>query len=345
MRAKRQRLRLSFWSVQTAGWLLFILAINLGQGLPGRQVIGYRITVSASEFFLTALIRSRYGRILAQNRGLPPLLVPALGLSASVGAGAVALGFLVNGFVAPGRLRFEVHDMIPQITAQTFVVLGWSGFYIAGKAFLKSESHERDLLAAQFMLRDAELKSLRHQLQPHFLFNTLNAVSTLIMDADNVRAGLMISNLAHILRSSIEASEEDETSLGAELELTRAYLDIESIRFGDRLSVSYNLDERALDVWVPRFLLQSLVENAVKHGIRHRENGGRIDIHLAALDHYIAIDVTNPLPEGEPPVELPTTGIGLQNLRSRLRALYGDDHICEVRRSEQFAVHVVIPMR
>jgi two-component system, LytTR family, sensor kinase len=174
-------------------------------------------------------------------------------------------------------------------------------------------------------LAEARLDSLRRQLDPHFLFNTLNAISSLVeRDPRGVRR--MISRLGELLRYSIEGSGEQEITLRKEMELLQRYLDIMQVRFQGRLEVERRVDDAALDALVPNLILQPLVENAFKHGVDRIQGTGRIEILASREGDDVVLRVRDNGPgvNGEGNAEA-LRGIGLRNTMERLEQLYGDD--------------------
>jgi two-component system, LytTR family, sensor kinase len=202
---------------------------------------------------------------------------------------------------------------------------------------------ERELRAAQLQaqLSDARLLALRNNLQPHFLFNTMHSISSLML-RDVRAADTMIARLSDLLRMTLEDEGEHLTSLQRELDFTQAYLDIEKIRFGDRLSVTFDVPPQALDIPVPHFLLQPLVENSIKHGISKRTAGGEILVVASVLKDKLRITVCDNGTGRGPAIPSPRTGTGLRTTRERLRTLYGDDHQLNLKFSEEGAVEVTI---
>jgi len=205
----------------------------------------------------------------------------------------------------------------------------------------------RELKASQLEARlaQAQLQALKMQLQPHFLFNTLHAISTLVHRDPN-GADRMISRLSDFLRLTLENAGIQEVPLRVELEFLYKYLDIEQVRFGPRLTVRHDVDPAALDLLVPNLILQPLVENAVRHGIAPRAAGGRIDIRARKLKERLEIEIGDDGPglaAGHPLTE----GVGLRNTRERLRQFFGEDHAFEVKDGSAggFRVHLDVPAR
>ena len=181
--------------------------------------------------------------------------------------------------------------------------------------------HDRALLTSQLetKLFQAQNQALRMQLQPHFLFNTLHSISTL-MHTDVESADRMITRLGDLLRLSLDRSGEQEISLGQELAFLGAYLEIEHIRFKDRLQVSIEVPEELKDAWLPTFILQPLVENALKHGFSKWSRRGTVAIRAREEGGSLRIEVED---DGEGPPVPHREGVGLSSVRGRLRLLYG----------------------
>lgn len=208
---------------------------------------------------------------------------------------------------------------------------------------------ERELRTSQLEARLAttRLQVLKMQLHPHFLFNTLNAVSELIY-RDQDSAERMISDLSDLLRMSFENLEVQEISLKQELEFLKKYLEIEMMRFQDRLKVDMEIGPDTLDASVPNMILQPLVENAIKHGIGPRSEGGRISIIAERRNGSLALSVSDDglgVPFAD--VENLSEGVGLSNTRQRLQHLYGDAHkfVLNSQRASGLAVDLVIPYK
>jgi two-component system, LytTR family, sensor kinase len=210
----------------------------------------------------------------------------------------------------------------------------------------RRESERRALDSAQLEMRlvEAQLQALQRQLHPHFLFNTLNAIAGL-MRSDVDAADRMMDRLGDLLRMTLNTSNIQEVSLKEELEVLQKYLDIEQTRLGDRLSVSMNIDPETLDAQVPNFLLQPLVENAVRHGIAPHVRPGRLSIDAVREPGRLTIRITDS-GDGVPPhrLTLLNQGVGLANTRARLEHRYPNDHALVFSNVEGgFTVTVSIP--
>jgi hypothetical protein len=190
-----------------------------------------------------------------------------------------------------------------------------------------SKFRDRELRATQLegRLAEARLQVLRMQLHPHFLFNTLNAVSAL-MHKDVRLADRMICRLGELLRATLEEPGDQEVTLRRELEFLRPYLEIEQTRLGSRLAVRVDVDDELLDARLPYLLLQPLVENAIRHGLAPRSAPGRLEVRAGRWGDRLVLEVAdNGLGIRVPPDGPFREGIGLSNTRARLQALYGDE--------------------
>ena len=205
----------------------------------------------------------------------------------------------------------------------------------------------RERARTQEQLAEAQLHSLRLQLQPHFLFNTLNTIIALIGPEPRA-AERMVAGLSELLRASLRLADEQEVPLARELDHLQLYVDIQQTRFGDRLDVDMEVDPAVRSALVPSLLLQPLVENAIRHGISPRATGGRIsvratrdadELRLEVQDDGVGMPATDGLPARE--------GVGLRNTRERLRRLHGKRHrfAYESRPGWGFAVKIALPFR
>jgi len=210
------------------------------------------------------------------------------------------------------------------------------------------ESHRRELRAAQLEkhLVEAQLQTLQRQLQPHFLFNTLHAISAL-MHRDVESADRMLSRLSDLLRMTLDTVGRQQTALKDEVDFLGKYLQIEQTRLGDRLRVSWEIDPEVLDCLVPNLVLQPLVENAIKHGIALKSEGGTLAIRARRQGEMLWMEVEDDgCGPSETGLESLRQGIGLTNTRARLMHHYGANHRFEFhKRAASFAVVIAIPLK
>ena len=226
-------------------------------------------------------------------------------------------------------------------------MLVWSALYFAIKyAGIFREVRESALKAAA-MAHEAQLKMLRYQLNPHFLFNTLNAISTLILEKDTELANRMVMRLSSFLRYSLDNDPMQKVTLRQELEALGLYLDIERVRFEDRLQLVLDIEPSAESALIPSLLLQPLVENAIKHGISQVEQGGVLRIAARVFAGELLIELCDNGPGAETVNgQIPNgRGVGLRNTRDRLRELYGARHSFRIERGRPsgLVAHIRIP--
>ena len=189
------------------------------------------------------------------------------------------------------------------------------------------EAKEREALTARLaaQVAEARLGALRMQLHPHFLFNSLNAITVLVRDKDTAAASRMLELLSDVLRQVLRSDQAHEVSLADELRFLERYLAIEQVRFSDRLTVRFDVADSLRDAAVPEFLLQPLVENALRHGIAHRTDGGIVQISARREGDALVLAVTDNGPGQGAPASRDGNGLGLANIRERLTTLYGAD--------------------
>jgi two-component system, LytTR family, sensor kinase len=214
-----------------------------------------------------------------------------------------------------------------------WVYLMWLGYYFAQDQLFQTRRHAQALQRAQAETHAAQLRMLRYQLNPHFLFNALNAVSTLVLEKRNAEAEATIIKLSRFLRHTADPGPDLLSRLGDEALVQRLYLEVEAVRFGDKLKVECDVPEHLYDCLVPSLLLQPIVENAIKHGIALLPQGGRVHISARREDSRLVLVVEN---DG-PPLAAhwrKKGGIGLRNTEDRLCALFGAAGTCVVSARE-----------
>ena len=282
-------LRLSFWPLQLGGWLVFAIA-SATSNLPLRHDRG--LVAFRSAFILSTFVSSfiTYGLC----RTVRTRQVPVLGAIVLCTTACAVLGFLCSASAVWSELSFGHVEgtfhwsaALSNMTGGAFVLIAWCAIYSGVKQYQALEGDKERLHAAEATAREAQLLALRYQLQPHFLFNTLNAVSSLIVGNEPKQATRMISRLGDLLRSTLDEPDRHFVPLADELTVVREYLSIEEIRFGPRLQLVFNVAPETLDVAIPRFILQPLVENAIRHGIAYLPTGGTIRMHtrLSRREH------------------------------------------------------------
>jgi hypothetical protein len=344
-----------FWPLQLGGWGLF------GAGMFAAGVshwpLDYAAAVKASltllGFSASLLLRATYRGLSRRGVPLPAILAAAIPLSyGAAGLWMAPHNFLVASYLASRKAGVPVAALAgaPDFANTIyffFVLLCWSALYFGVPAYRSLALERERLLRAEARAHQARLAALRLQLQPHFLFNALNAVSTLVADDRPAEANRMLARLADFLRATLDRKDAVEVPLGDEIEFTRRYLDIEEVRFGGRLRIHVDLDPDARAALVPPMILQPLVENAVRHAILPRASGGAIGIVAAREDGCLRLGVHDDGPGPEPGDEAARPGLGLANTRQRLEELYGERAELTLGRSARggLAVSLRLPYR
>jgi two-component system LytT family sensor kinase len=320
-----------FWVLHLGGWAAYGLAMSVSR--IGMFPLDYMVV---SKGLLTVLglslslgLRYLYRPLIRRGTPLVALLVASVIASYLVSVVwtaadnlldypvTMALGVRGNWGRGPFRpLNGAVYN--------AFTMLAWSVLYIGIRYYMALQTERERSLRAEAAAHQAQLEALRYQINPHFLFNSLNAVSTLVTERRNDEAARMLSRVSDFLRLTLTAPVKDEVALADEIDYIRRYLDIERVRFGDRLRTELDIAADAWEASVPAFVLQPLIENAVRYAVAPREAGGSIVIEATRSGDLLRVSVA----DDGPGVREAGAGdgakkIGLANTRERLRQLYG----------------------
>ena len=342
----------SFWALHLCGWAAIGMSMWIGVlnhvDDPGRAFVG-KMIFAITGGTLTLGLRPLYRRLHERSVSIPKFIVVSAVCSYLL---TVVWSMLHKGSV---NLLWQWVDgealtlppfawLISGTLFYTFIPMAWSVLYVGIKYYQDVQTERERALVAEGQAHRARLRALRYQLNPHFLFNTLNAVSTLIVERQNRDAERMVARLSDFLRLTLECDDAPEVPLADELDFARRYLDIEQIRFGDRLVVREDVEPATLSAHVPPLLLQPLVENAVHHGIMPREEGGTLLIEARRVGERLLLRVVDdgPGPSGQNDTD---GGVGLSNTKARLQSLYGQDHCFVLQRADGggCAVRVELP--
>lgn len=210
----------------------------------------------------------------------------------------------------------------------------WTSIFFIMLYNTKLQKEHEMLLRAQTAAKDAQLQMLRYQLNPHFMFNTMNAISTLIYKHENDKANEMLDKLCEFFRYSLDKSDRSIATLKKELELLELYISIEKVRFGKRLTININICEEVLDCLVPYMLLQPIVENAVKYAVEPRKEGGNIFIKAEKIENRLVLKITDEGKRLKAKVR-DGFGIGMTNTKARLDAMFNGDYEVTITENEQ----------
>ena len=323
-RSYEPRLRLLFWKVQAVCWFVYAVAaflLILGPGIPpSGSLFLLKIWRSLLGFLAAALIYVAMRRL---RRSTSTIRVTAAGAFLSI-----ALGY---GWFIVFRMSANLYNHRPftdwsffrysrDSIEQIAILLAWSAVYVAMDQWQEALDERIRAEAAEATAQRARWQVLQSQINPHFLFNTLNSVRASI-DENPKQARQMVTHLSEFLRYSLVCDDRQMVSLEEEVAIALDYLSIEKARFEDHLQVTCSVDADATEVAVPRFLLQPLVENAVKHGMTTSSMPLRIDICGWLEQNTLYIEVENS-GDWSPKKTTNETGLGMRNLQERLEALY-----------------------
>jgi two-component system LytT family sensor kinase len=336
----------NFWQLQAIGWIslyvLILIATIPVVSAPG-MLRGNAIYVGIA-FALSCLLR--YLCRAAVTKQLSWLALEARAFAWSLCAGA--FGALVIELGISDIRALAWINWLTDCLQVTVILFLWCSLYFSIKQWLRSVDERERLILAEQALREVRLNSLRYQLNPHFLFNALNAVSTLVAEGNGSAANRMLSQIAELLRSTLDADGALSHTLTEEIALLNRYLDIEKVRFGERLRIDVEIADAVADAMVPTMLLQPLVENAIKHGINLQVDGGWLRIVAVSTHGRVSITVENSGHRDSVVVvaKHDSLGVGLANTRERLQTLYPEQHLLELTWPEHggCSIRIDIPL-
>jgi two-component system LytT family sensor kinase len=314
----------SFWQIQISGWACFYLYDLLSAIIPllGRRESIDEETVPIVLMFLASCA------LRPLCRGWMRRSESWIVFELKAAAAAVVMSIPVacgSGLILQYGHRVAWTSLVSVGTWSVFVLFMWCSLYFSIKQWQQSSEEKERLLRVESEVREAKLLALRYQLNPHFLFNSLNAVSTLVLDGNASAATRMLAQIGDLLRSTLDAEVAVEVTLAQELVFTEGYLAIEQTRLGDRLKFDMEIPFETRDALVPSMLLQPLVENAVRYGVAPLIEGGWITIHSALHGDRLRVVVVNSGRHAEGGPSKNGNGIGLGNTVERLKSLYGTD--------------------
>ena len=326
MRARTLLLLIAGWTLLA---LLFALQLRMDMSYAGRSISGSQaLVLSLAGWYGWALLTPGVVWIARRVRVLWHIPIALMVIFVKI----VATTEILRRAGFSPRNTFTIANVPLNLLTYAAIVAATHG--------LDAYRRGRE---ARALLAEARLDLLKSQLQPHFLFNALHSIAEL-MHHDVDAADRALTRVSELLRATLEAGGRHEIRLAEEIALVERYLDIEQIRLGDRLATRVDVEAKALDALVPIFVLQPLVENAVRHGIASRTAGGNVLLHARAGDGELRIDIEDDGPGFDAAA---TERIGLTNTRARLAGLYGGAQRLEIGRSASggAAVRVVLPFR
>ena len=316
-----------FWQLQIIGWSGFYVLVLVAAAPYLKQPGVFRdnslwvLTMFAASWILPLACRAS----LRSQRAWFVHEVHAIALALCLGAiTSIAVDLLILGLQ-----KMDWGSWLIDFVQSSVVFFVWCNLYFGAKQWQQIAEQREKILAVESQVREARLDALRYQLNPHFLFNALNAVSTLVLEGDSLTASRMLTQISQLLRRALDPQAAAAISLSQEIVFTEQYLEVEQIRLGERLRVQFAVSPDTLDALVPIMLLQPLVENAVRHGVASQVSGGTILIETRRTNSRLHVLVRNSGPRGNQLSErlsLSDNGVGLKNCNERLQVMYGTDY-------------------
>ena len=328
-----------YWIFQITGWTIFyIVYAALAAVMNDNKwhiFVGYLNTVIVG-FLLTHFYRAYIKKHEWDKLGIFKLSARVLITSFVLGGLWALIVVPINNTFYPPDPDHEFSFIIGFIVVfnLSIVILAWSMMYFLFKFFLNLKSSEIEKWKLEAAVKDAELIALKSQINPHFLFNCLNNIRSLVVENPE-KSRDMIGHLSDLLRYSVQFNNREKVSLKQELEVVQNYLNLESIQFEDRLRYSLEIKPDTLDKEIPPMSVQLLVENAIKHGISNLPKGGDIRIKSKLDNNTLVVEVFN---TGQLNNQNTGTGIGLKNASDRLQLLFGKISNLELSNFDQSMV-------
>jgi len=335
----------AFWVLQSVGWAgYFILrSLNGVANAMGWSFVIHTALLTATGYSITLLMGAAFRRLIRMKPLITWPVSVLIVLTAAAAFSAIETWshatFLKPGFT-PGGIQF-----LGSITLTVALLTAWSALYYSINYYLLLEEQADQLLRLESQASSAQLAMLRYQLNPHFLFNTLNSISTLVLLKQTERANAMLSRLSSFLRYTLVNEPTGSVTVAQEVETLKLYLEIEKMRFEERLRPSFDIDPSVSRARLPSLLLQPLVENAIKYAVTPQEEGADIGIEArkSATGHVvITVTDTGPGAEDHWVRAQESTGVGLANIRDRLAQAYGADHRFETESNVKGGFRVII---
>lgn len=318
-------------------------------------MVGWRVVYVVIGLLLSLVLHRLLRGLLARGRRMLVVAAVCIGASYLLALVWTATYNLLRqpiGHFLAGGLRSEraMNALFLGAINDTIILVAWGFVYLGLTHGVALEREHARVDRAERLLAESRLRELRYQLNPHLLFNALNAVSTLIAEGRPEEASRMIARLSDLLRTTLREDAPAIGPLAEELTVVGQYLDVERIRFGERLAVRFDVDEVAYRAAVPSLLLQPLVENAIRHDVATHERSSTVAVTARVADGRLRLSVENSGGVGgavRGAARGAAGGIGLANLRERLAVLYGADHALRAgaRDGGGFGVEIELPFR
>lgn len=328
--------RILYWICQVLGWGI-IIGLNLyaiylekpkstDLNVVNRFFLFFLFAVAVTHLYKLVIIRFNWA-----NKSIGKISIFSVLSSIIIAAILLGINIALKNLIEHNEVLKRKEVIAGFITLTIYSIL-WSLFYFSYHFVDKSRKQEVKNLQLETSQKDSELTNLKNQLNPHFMFNAMNSIRALI-DENPVRAKQSVTQLSNLLRNTLKLGQEKLIPIKSELQIVQDYLTLEKVRFEERLEFETKVEDGLMDAMVPPFVIQTIAENAVKHGIGKIAKGGHILIEIFTNEKGICIKVTNDgkYQPGVNTLTDPSTGIGLKNTSKRLRILFGDAGIISIR--------------
>ncbi|SMC78257.1 sensor histidine kinase [Novosphingobium sp. B1] len=342
----------AFWRLQFLGWggaMLLRAMSSIANAQPWSFLV--IVVIATITGFSISLILSVIYRALINRRPIVTWGVTAVTMSVAVGLYAFIDSWVISLYRQGGDASFA-QLFLGVFYLDLTLVISWTGLYYAINFFLQVEEQNDQLMRLEAQATSAQLAMLRYQLNPHFLFNTLNSISTLVLLKQTEPANAMLSRLSSFLRYTLVNEPTARVTVAQEIETLKLYLDIERMRFEERLRTDFRIDDAVRSGLMPSLLLQPLVENAIKYAVSPLEYGAEITVEAQLVGPMLRVTVSDTGPglsPGTDPssvfgVSSDSTGIGLANIRDRLVQAYGENQRFDISNRPEGGFQVVLEL-
>ena len=342
----------AFWRLQFLGWggaMLLRAVSSIANAQPWSFLV--IVVIATITGFSISLIMSVIYRAVMNRRPIVTWGVTALVLPLSVGLYAFIDSWVISLYRQGSDASFA-QLFVGVFYLDLTLLISWTGLYYAINFFLQVEEQNDQLMRLEAQATSAQLAMLRYQLNPHFLFNTLNSISTLVLLKQTEPANAMLSRLSSFLRYTLVNEPTARVTVAQEIETLKLYLDIELMRFEERLRTEFRIEDAARNALMPSLLLQPLVENAIKYAVSPLEYGAEITIEAQLVGPTLRVTVSDTGPGLQPGTDPSTvfgvssdsTGIGLANIRDRLAQAYGENQRFDISNRAEGGFQVVLEL-
>jgi len=333
----------TFWPVQIVGWLCYYVIVSFLYLTVAPRILPNFLLVGGVEIvcviLITSILRFIIIRLGILQKRLPGqivfLFISAILVSLLITLCSQAIEVWLH---VPSRTNHKESVLFLVWVGNFAIILIWNLLYFAYHYVVKSNKEILDKARLESVVKELELKTIKAHINPHFIFNALNSIRYLV-DENPGQARYAITELSKLLRSSMHAENISTTRLSSEIEIVQSYLELEKIRFEERLEVRWSLQPVAYDFQVPPMMLQTLVENSIKHGISHQIEGGIIEITATVQDHFLHLRIEN---TGRLLSQDKNDSFGIKSTRNRLQLLFGDQASFSIKQSDHNTVVVDI---